>query len=153
MRPVRSLIAELQQQAPEVDSFACVDVIETAADKLSALAWRVCTRQRGSDKDDPTIIRHLHDLGALEVHVAAAPAFIGLVRQAAANDTGRGGGTAPAKANNRFALMLDLLSTQPFWASEYEQFVSQVSFAPFDETVTFNDAFTATRRLVDLVGS
>lgn len=153
MRPVRSLIAELQQQAPEIASFACVDVIETAADKLSALAWRVCTRRRGSGKDDPTIIRHLHDLGALEAHVAAAPTFKELVRQAAADDTGRGGGTAPAQANDRFALMLDLLSTQPFWAGEYEQFVSQVSFAPADETVTFNDALMATRRLVGLVGS
>ena len=46
-RPIRSLIAELQQQPPEVAAFACVDPVETAADKLSALAWRVCTRQRG----------------------------------------------------------------------------------------------------------
>ena len=83
-RPIRSLIAELQQQPPEVAAFACVDAVETAADKLSALAWRVCARQHGEENDDPTIIRHLHDLAALETHVAAAPAFAHLVQQAAA---------------------------------------------------------------------
>ena len=72
-RPIRSLIAELQQQPPEVAAFACVDPVETAADKLSALAWRVCARQRGEENDDPTIIRHLHDLAALETHVTASP--------------------------------------------------------------------------------
>ena len=152
MRPVRSLIAELQQHPPEVAAFPCVDVVETAADKLSALAWRVCTRRRGSEKDDPTIIRHLHDLGALESRVAGIPTFVDLVRQAAADDAGRGGGTAPAKASDRFVMMLDLLSKQTFWAAEYEQFVSQVSFAPADETVAFSDALAATGRLVALVG-
>ena len=152
MRPVRSLIAELQRQAPEVASFACVDVVETAADKLSALAWRVCTRHRGGEKDDPTIIRHLHDLGALEAHVAATPAFIDLVRRATAYDIGRGGGTAPAQASDRFAMMLDLLASQPFWAAEYEQFVSQVSFARAEETIDFAHALDAARRLVARVG-
>jgi hypothetical protein len=41
-RPIRSLLATAQKQAPEVLSFACVDPVETAADKLSGLAWRVC---------------------------------------------------------------------------------------------------------------
>src|SRR5690242_21934483 len=40
--------------------------LETAADKLSALAWRVCARDRARPGDDPTIIRHLPDLAALE---------------------------------------------------------------------------------------
>jgi hypothetical protein len=40
-RPIRSLIASAQRQPPEVPSYPCVDPVETAADKLSALAWRV----------------------------------------------------------------------------------------------------------------
>jgi hypothetical protein len=43
------------------------DPVETAADKLSALAWRVHARDRASPEDDPTIIRHLHDLAALGI--------------------------------------------------------------------------------------
>jgi hypothetical protein len=71
-RPIRSLIATARREPPEVASFPCVDPTETAADKLSAIAGRVGARDRNSPKDDPTIIRHLHDLAALEKHVASA---------------------------------------------------------------------------------
>ncbi|SRR5712671_7324498 len=35
---IRSLIAMAQRQSPEIAAFPCVDPVETAADKLSALA-------------------------------------------------------------------------------------------------------------------
>jgi hypothetical protein len=69
----------------------------------------VCTRERGDANDDPTIIRHLHDLAALETHVAASSEFTRLVRQAAVADTGRRGARAPAAVADRFAMMLDRL--------------------------------------------
>lgn len=149
-RPLRSLIAQAQGKEPEVRTFACVDPVETAADKLSALAWRVCVRQRGSAKDDPTIIRHLHDLAALEAHVAASPAFSKLVLEAAAADTGRGGGQAPKDTAERFTLMLDRLTDDPLWADEYGEFVGSVSFATADEAISYRAALDATRRLVEL---
>jgi Nucleotidyl transferase AbiEii toxin, Type IV TA system len=152
-RPIRSLIAELQQHPPEVAAFACVDAVETAADKLSALAWRVCTRRHGEENDDPTIIRHLHDLAALETHVAASPAFSQLVQRATLADTGRRGGSAPAAAAERFAMMLDRLQRQKFWADEYAEFVRQVSFARPDEVIDFEDALAAGRRLVARIGA
>ena len=45
-RPLRSLIAQAQRAEPEIAAFPCVDPVETAADKLSALGWRVCTDTR-----------------------------------------------------------------------------------------------------------
>jgi hypothetical protein len=151
-RPIRSLIAEMQQQPPEVASFACIDAVETAADKLSALAWRVCARQHGEENDDPTIIRHLHDLAALETQVAASPDFARLVQQAALADTGRRGGRAPTPAAERFAMMLDRLQREKFWADEYDEFVRQVSFARPDEVIGFANALAATKRLVAAIG-
>jgi predicted nucleotidyltransferase component of viral defense system len=65
-RPIRSLIARAKRESPEVASFPCVDPVETAADKLSALAWRDRARDRTRASDDPTMIRHLHDLAALD---------------------------------------------------------------------------------------
>ena len=65
-RSIGSLIAQAEGQSPEVPAFLCVDPVETAADKFSALAWRVHARRRGATDDDPTIIRHLHDLAALK---------------------------------------------------------------------------------------
>jgi predicted nucleotidyltransferase component of viral defense system len=83
-RPLQSLVAKANRQSAEVAGFPCVDVVETAADKLSALAWRVRVRRRGSANDDPTIIRHLHDLAALEPAIADAPQFRELVLTAIA---------------------------------------------------------------------
>lgn len=91
-RPIGSLIAAAQGQAPEVAAFLAVDPVETAADKMSALAWRVHARRRGEPNDDPTIIRHLQDLAALRHSVEATPEFVRLVRAALAADEGRGGG-------------------------------------------------------------
>ena len=91
-RPIQSLIAMAQRQPPEVPAFPCIDPAETAADKLSALTWRVLTRQRGAIGDDATLIRHLHDLAALKSVVETVPAFTTLAFQSATADAGRGGG-------------------------------------------------------------
>lgn len=152
IRPLRSLIAQVQQHPPEVAAFPCVDPVETAADKLSALAWRVCTRQRGSERDDPAIIRHLHDLAALESSVVHAPAFKTLVLNVAKEDSDRGGGQAPADPHERFSAMLDRLQSDLLWAKEYDTFVGGVSFAPAEERIAFAEALDAVRRLVGRVG-
>jgi len=147
-RPIRSLVAQALGQEPEVPAFPCVDPIETAADKLSALAWRVCTRDRSAHDDDPTIIRHLHDLAALGSRVAVAPAFAPLLLEAATADTGRGGGQAPTNPGERFSLMLKHLSTDPLWADEYDNFVLDVSFARPNEVISFTAALGTVRQLV-----
>ena len=146
-RPIRSLIAQAHGDAPEVRTFPCVDPVETAADKLSALAWRVCVRDRSSEKDDPTIIRHLHDLAALEARASASSAFATLLTQAARRDIGRGGGRAPIEPAERFAKMLERLGTDALWAEEYEEFVNNVSFAAPDELTPFATALAALGRL------
>jgi hypothetical protein len=147
-RSLQSLIGQAMKQVPEVAAFPCIDPVETAADKLSALAWRVCTRQRGSEGDDATVVRHLHDLAALEKMVATAPAFKTLTLQAAADDAGRGGGTAPANLADRFAAMLNILETDKLWTQEYDSYVHQVSFARQDEIIAFGPALDAVARLV-----
>ncbi len=47
--------------------------------------------------------------------------------------------------------MLEHLRDDKLWAAEYETFVLQVSFAKPEETISFAEAFAATRRLVKLV--
>jgi Nucleotidyl transferase AbiEii toxin, Type IV TA system len=147
-RPIRSLIAQAQNGVAEVPAFPCVDPVETAADKLSALAWRICIRVRGSKTDDPTVIRHLHDLAALEPAVAHAPAFNRLLWTALESDTGRGGEGVPVSPTERFALMLDRLTTDSAWKTDYEKYVQSVSFALPDEMISFSNALAATTRLI-----
>jgi Nucleotidyl transferase AbiEii toxin, Type IV TA system len=148
-RSICSLIAMAQREPPEVASFPCVDPVETAADKLSALAWRVLVRDRTRPNDDPTIIRHLYDLAAHEPRVAAAPRFAELVLTASASDEGRGGAAA-ANPVAMFADMLRRLETDPLWAREYQEFVRAVSFAGPGEAIHFADALAACARLVKL---
>ena len=118
---------------------------------MSALAWRVRARDRTKPDDDPTIIRHLHDLAALEQHVASASRFPELVLAAAAADVGRGGGAPTGDPAVMFAEMLRRLETDPLWAREYEDFVRQVSFAGPEEALDFASALVACSRLVSLV--
>ena len=107
-------------------------------------------RDRNAKDDDPTIIRHLHDLAALETLAAAASTFRTVLLAAAAADTGRGRGRAPADPTDRFALMIERLSTDRMWADEYEEFVHNVSFATAAEEISFRAGLDATRRLVEL---
>jgi hypothetical protein len=151
-RSIASLIGMAQQKPPEVAGFLCVDPVETAADKLSALAWRVHARQRGSDDDDPTIIRHLHDLAALQPVVAASDDFRTLVKNAAADDEGRGGeAVAAIDPAALFANMLERLETDPLWAAEYRDYVRQVSFADPGELIGFDPALVALKKLIALL--
>jgi Nucleotidyl transferase AbiEii toxin, Type IV TA system len=152
-RPIGSLIASVQRQAPEIAAFLCVDPVETAADKLSALAWRVYARRRGSAGDDPTIIRHLHDLAALKASAASSPEFVRLVRAAIATDVGRGGDAVPSgDPAALFAGMIDKIAADPLWADEYEHFVEAVSFAAPEERIGFKASLDAVRELVALLG-
>ena len=103
----------MAERAPaEVAEFPCVHPVETAADKLSVLSWRARSRDRSRANDDPTIIRHLHDLAALERRVGSAPRFPELVLAAAAAAVERGAGSAGDAAAD-FAEMLGRLETDP----------------------------------------
>jgi len=151
-RPIGSLIALAEGQPSEVPAFLAVDPVETAADKLSALAWRVHARRRGSADDDPTIIRHLHDLAALTATAGTSPEFPRLVQGALVADKGRGGEAAvPSGPAALFAGMFERLATDKLWAGEYEDFVRQVSFADRGELIGFDAALAALRDLVALV--
>lgn len=143
-RPLQSFVAQAMNLPCEVAAFACINPVETAADKLSALAWRTCVRDRQSEKDDPTIVRHLHDLAALEGMVNDYSDFGALLHAKAIVDSSRGDVLAEPSA--RFATMLKILSSDPLWGQEYDNFVRQVSFA--SKVISFDDALKALTRLV-----
>ena len=50
--PVSSFVATFTKKPPEVKKIGCLAYIENAADKLSALSWRVPNRIRGAAGDD-----------------------------------------------------------------------------------------------------
>jgi hypothetical protein len=151
-RPLSSYVAQSRRAAAEVSTIACVDPVETAADKLSAFAWRSVARDRTSTKDDPAIVRHLHDLAALESLVAVSSTFPTLLAETLVADTGRGGSTAASLApTERLMAMLDILGSDTNYPDEYVRFVNAMAFAGDSEVPSFDEAVGAVTRLCALL--
>lgn len=152
--PIGSFLAKLANRAPEVKGIACIDPVETAADKLSALAWRIPNRMRGEANDDPAIVRHIHDLAALENLVKDDARFPGLVEASMQldNDTLLKNKPAFDLPNaEKFAQMLAILTQDAEYRKEYDQFVKGVSYAQDGTEPDFNTAMEAVKRLTQIV--
>ena len=150
-RAVSSFINELAQRPPEVERIACLDPVESAADKLSALTWRIPDRDRQQTDDDPAVIRHLHDLAILQKLALAHPGVPALVKAAVTKDHKRAKrsiGLAGLPLAEKFERMLDCLQNDGEYEQEYVRFVQGVSYAPTGTTPTFAEALLALRALI-----
>lgn len=155
-RPVSSFVAKARREDPEIPAIACVSPVETAADKLSALTWRVLTRQRHAPDDDPTMIRHLHDLAALEATVVGHPSFAPLFLRTAGDDAGRGNPPEAVRflsTSDRLQRLIGLLGDDAAYRTEYDRFVLSMSYARRGETPSFDAALKSLGRIVALVGT
>lgn len=149
---IRSMVSEMIRTEPELE-IDCVSAIETAGDKLSALTWRILIRNRADKKDDPTLIRHLHDLAALENMITDAPdSFAYSAKGSLEQDKNRRGGgvIAQMSVTDRLANALQILKDDRLYQKEYEQFVSSMSYAAEDELIGFEGAVQALERIINL---
>ncbi|MBD8737612.1 nucleotidyl transferase AbiEii/AbiGii toxin family protein [Sphingomonas sp. CFBP 13706] len=148
VRPLRSFVAQAAKAEEEVAAAPCVDPVETAADKLSALAWRVAARDRNAETDDPTIIRHLHDLAALENAITGSAEFSPLVLNVFQADRQRGGGVlAEMPPPGRLAALRERLGQDALYREEYDRYVAAIAFAGPPEVLSFDLALTALERI------
>lgn len=151
-RSLSSYVAQYRGSVPEVGTIACVDPIETAADKLSAFSWRSVVRDRASAKDDPAIVRHLHDLAALEAVVSASSTLPVLLAETLAADAGRGGEeTIKLTPAERLTAMLEILRSDELYRDEYTRFVEGMAFAGESEVPSFAAAVDGVMRLCELL--
>lgn len=151
-KPVGSFAGQYAGSAPEVANIACIDPVETAADKLSAFSWRMLRRDRAHEDDDPTIVRHLHDLAALESLATVHPDFPALLKSVLEDDSHRGGGgVAELAPKARLPAMLDKRKTDPVYVEEYARFVDGMTFAGDTDVPDFDGAVAAVARLCALL--
>lgn len=151
-RSIRSIVSEVMQTEPELE-IGCVSAIETAGDKLSALTWRIIVRDRGDEKDDPTVIRHLHDLAALEkVITDAKDEFVSSAKDSLESDKKRRGADSIANmpVTDRLSNALKILKEDELYQKEYTQFVDSMSYADEDERISFEKAVHALERVITL---
>lgn len=151
-RTLRSFVSAAEQSAPEVPHILCISPLEIAADKLSALSWRVLDRDRASPSDDPALVRHLHDLAALAPHIRDDNRLQALALKTLAKDTKRGNSTtASLTIAERLQQMLNILQTDATYATEYQNFVVGMSYASDEDRITFSVALAALQRLTATV--
>jgi hypothetical protein len=146
--PVSSLIAGLMKTNPEILAVACIDPVENAADKISALVWRVPDRVRHPEDDDPDLARHIHDLAALQPYAMAHADFKHLTIAMIHQDDHRCNKTAGLPLGQKFQILMEILTTDKEYATEYTRFVQGMSYAA-GEVLTYAVAMTKVKALVD----
>lgn len=152
--PVSSFLNELAKQPPEVTAISCIDPVESAADKLSAIAWRIPDRVRGDQYDDPSIVRHIHDLAMLKNRALAYAGFAALVAKSMQEDDSRAKNDLTLEGMtmaSKLAKMLDVLARDKAYPDEYRRFVEDVSYAKSGQTPDFENAVRAVRELAKAV--
>ena len=149
-RSLASFMAEIAGAEPEVPTAPCISPAETAADKLSAFAWRVVVRDRNAAGDDPTLIRHLHDLAALEALARESGQFKALAKQNLERDFQERVPETFRKTPVQDHLQTVIQATRDdsLYKQEYDRFVRSMSYASEAETIHFEAASEALRRLI-----
>ena len=149
---VSSFVRNVGGQEPEIENIACIDPVESAADKLSALAWRIPDRVRGDQYDDPAVVRHVHDLAMLKDVAMSSDKFSGLVKTSMSHDDRRSKNNMTFSGlpiEDKFDQMLSAFDNDKNYWQEYDQFVRGVSYA--QSAPDFDVAMQAVRDLVAVV--
>ena len=151
-KPLSSFVSQYRSLPPEIPAIGCVDPVETAADKLSAFTWRVLARDRTSESDDPTIVRHIHDLAALEHVVMDREEFPALLSETLLADAHRGGGILKdLTPKTGLEKMLAALDAGAGYVTDYDRYVGGMAFAGAAEVPTYAKARETLARLCALL--
>lgn len=149
--PVSSFVNDVAGQAPEVSRVACVDPVENAADKLSAIAWRIPSRIRGEKDRQPDVVRHLHDLAKLSSRALVSPDFAHLANYTIERDANRADGLRELTTSEKLNQMLRILEDDPLYPKEYDTFVHGMSYAQNAVMPTYMEAIEQIKLLVNKV--
>ncbi len=136
-------------------SLECVSPVETAADKLCALTWRVLNKDRsqklGTINNEPQMIRHLHDLSALNKLVTNDSEFISLCRERMKGDLVRAKQQEKHSVKSALESAIKSLETDGVYESEYSKFVKDMSYAKEDSKIGYRDAIDSYQALAKLI--
>jgi hypothetical protein len=150
LRPIQSFVSEFLGQEPETE-ILCLSPVETAADKLNAFTWRVLKRDRGDVKDDPAMIRHLHDLCALSAVIEEnKQLFVDTTLLSFAEDQRSGKRGTNLSIHESMNAVYQALKNDAEYEREYVQFVDAMSYADDEESINFSSALENLDRLISI---
>ena len=148
---VSSMINQVAKQKPEIDKIACINPVENAADKLSAITWRIAERVRGSENDSPDIVRHIHDLAIMKDLAISDSNFSALVNTALYRDNNRSELIKDLSLSQKLSNVMNIISSDTEYLKEYERFVNAMSYANNDTIPTFEKALKCVEALVNKI--
>jgi Nucleotidyl transferase AbiEii toxin, Type IV TA system len=123
--PISSFVAEAFGRSPELASMPCVSVIEIAAEKLVSLTRRTAMETAGlSRAPDPNLVRHIHDLHAIQQRIDHA-AVAAMARDIAISDAEEFANQYPAylaDISGETRKALAALQTNPVIRQHYDTF-------------------------------
>ena len=112
--------------------------------------WRVFIKNRTkplhSKENDPTIVRHLHDIAALE-DMLYTKEFVELLQKSFNADKGRGGFDNKYTLPEFINITLKKLTEDKIYQKEYSDFVSSMSYAKDSKVITFEKALNYFNRI------
>lgn len=152
--PAASLLNQLSKSNPEVPSIACMPILENAANKLSALTWRIPDRIRRSQDDDPSVVRHIYDLAILKELVINKSKFATLVKHCIKNDNDRIKNKLSFKQlsiEKKFETLMSCLDSDPEYEKEYDLFVKGVCYTSDEDIPDFSTAVDKIRELISSI--
>jgi predicted nucleotidyltransferase component of viral defense system len=146
--PVSSLYADVTNKVPEVEQFACVSLVSTAAEKLISLLRRTALASRYAERpDDDQLIRHAYDLYQIKAELVDKSEFKQLIDLVIETDVMQFGEQHPEfKAEPRKELLFGLTQLEdPKYAERYRRFIGPLVYHP--QPVAWGDALKAVQLL------
>lgn len=153
-KPIASFVGQNRGETAEVAEINCTDPVETGADKLAALAWRLTSAHLKTREDayKPELMRHMHDIAALEKQLLEREAdFLSLAVQSINSDLKRGHLEDTGGVKQVVTVFLEAIEVRDSLPSDYKTFVDNYVFAAAGERIEFLDARGAVIRLSKLV--
>ncbi|MDR3012888.1 MAG: nucleotidyl transferase AbiEii/AbiGii toxin family protein [Chitinispirillales bacterium] len=131
--PLISFYNEYEHLQPEVE-FNCVAIEDTAIDKISSLLWRIEVGEY-----EPTDIRHLHDVAMLCDKITIDDKFKKTLNVVYNKDI-----RTRAKSDKELKVSIDTVTTNLMenkrYAYDYKNYVSNMSYAPDSDNLSFEQA-------------
>ena len=150
---IKTLIGEYFHDYLETE-IKCINPNEVLANKFSALMWRVQSRNREaeiySSKNDPTIIRHLHDVSVM-CNDLNKDVFSKCLEISFVNDKGRGSITTDFSLKDFALNTYKKLKSDKLYPKEYTDYVQALSYAKDNEKMDFETALENFKNLISLI--
>jgi predicted nucleotidyltransferase component of viral defense system len=152
MCQLSSFVNTVAKQLPEIPAIACLNIIENAADKIAALAWRVPARKNQVKRaDDPNMVRHLHDLAKLLPVITDQASLLRCLKTSMQTDAEE---THQDLTEQDFIAQMQtaiaILKASPRYKEEYAVFVEGMVYENRASWPSFEEGVTAIESLIQL---